>query len=117
MDAIIIKADKKSNKILAELAKKLGGNVIDINAEQYEDFILGTMMDAAKTGKTVSRETIFKKLKAKWLLSLTSPLASPSKKLSIKKGSSAKAGEPFFMLNFLLPPNLHIKSTNQLINQ
>jgi len=65
MDAIIIKADKKSNKILAERAKKLGGNVIDINAEQYEDFILGTMMEAAKTGKTVSRETIFKKLKAK----------------------------------------------------
>jgi hypothetical protein len=65
MSAIIIKADKKSNKILAELAKKLGGNVIDLNEEQYEDFVLGTLMDNVKTGKTVSKETILKKLKAK----------------------------------------------------
>lgn len=65
MGAIIIKADKKSNKILAELAKKLGGNVIDLNQEQYEDFVLGTLMDNVKTGKTVSRATILKKLKTK----------------------------------------------------
>lgn len=65
MSAIIIKADKKSRKILAELAHKLGGSVVDLSNEQYEDFILGTMMDKVKTGKTVSRETIFKKLKTK----------------------------------------------------
>ncbi len=65
MSAIIIKADKKSNKILAELAKKLGGNVIDLNEDQYEDFVLGTLMDNIKTGKTVSRATVLKKLKAK----------------------------------------------------
>ena len=65
MGAIIIKADKKSNKILAELAKKLGGNVIDLNQEQYEDFVLGTLMDNVKTGKTVSRASILKKLKTK----------------------------------------------------
>ncbi len=65
MSAIIIKADKKSSKILAELAKKLGGNVIDLNEEQYEDFILGTLMDTVKTGKTVSKATILKKLKGK----------------------------------------------------
>jgi len=65
MGAIIIKADKKSNKILAELAKKLGGNVIDLNQEQYEDFVLGTLMYNVKTGKTVSRASILKKLKTK----------------------------------------------------
>jgi len=65
MSAIIIKADKKSRKLIAELAQKLGGSVADLSSEQYEDFLLGTMMDKVKTGKTVSRSTIFKKLKAK----------------------------------------------------
>ena len=65
MSAMIIKADKKSSKILAELAKKLGGNVIDLNEEQYEDFVLGTLMDNVKTGKTVSKATILKKVKSK----------------------------------------------------
>lgn len=31
MSAIVIKADSKSNKILKELAKKLGGNVLPID--------------------------------------------------------------------------------------
>ena len=31
MSALIIKADKKSKKILSELAKKLGGNVMTIS--------------------------------------------------------------------------------------
>jgi hypothetical protein len=63
MGAIIIKADKKSNRILTELARKLGGNVIDLDDEQFEDFVLGSEMDSVKTGKTVGREIIMKKLK------------------------------------------------------
>lgn len=65
MSTIVIKADKQSNKILAELAKKLGGDVFDLNDEQFEDLMLGMMMDAVKTGKTVSRSTIMKNLKTK----------------------------------------------------
>ena len=65
MGAIIIKADKKSNKILSDLAKKLGGNVMNIEDEQYEDFALGSLMDSVKTGKTVSRESIMMKLKSR----------------------------------------------------
>lgn len=63
MSAIIIKADKESNKILKQLAKKLGASVTSVNDDQYEDFLLGTLMDSQKTGKTVSKEDIFKKLK------------------------------------------------------
>ena len=66
MGAIIIKADNQSNKILAELAKKLGGNVMNLKDEQYEDFILGALMDSVKTGQIVSRESVMKKLKIKY---------------------------------------------------
>lgn len=65
MGAIIIKADSQSNKILSDLARKLGGDVITLNNDQFEDFLLGSMMDSAKTGKTVSRESIMKKLSSK----------------------------------------------------
>jgi hypothetical protein len=65
MGAIIIKADKKSNKILADLAKKLGGNVIALDDDQYEDFELGSLMDSVKTGNIVSRDSIMLKLKGK----------------------------------------------------
>ncbi|MEI6575634.1 MAG: hypothetical protein WCO63_05580 [Bacteroidota bacterium] len=65
MSAIIIKADNQNTKILKELAKKLGANVLTINEEQYEDLALGILMDKTKTGKTVSRESIMKKLNAK----------------------------------------------------
>ncbi|NUM31261.1 MAG: hypothetical protein HUU47_02935 [Bacteroidetes bacterium] len=63
MSTILIKTDKQSSKILAELAKKLGGNVIDIKDDQFEDFMLGNLMDKVKTGKTVSKELILKKLR------------------------------------------------------
>jgi hypothetical protein len=65
MGAIIIKADRKSNKLLTDLARKLGGNVISLADDQYEDFALGSAMDSVKTGKTVDRESIFMKLKGK----------------------------------------------------
>jgi len=65
MGAIVINADKESNKILSELAKKLGGKVIDLVDEQYEDIALGYAMDNLKTGKKVSRNSIIKKLRSK----------------------------------------------------
>ena len=65
MSAIVIKADIQNAKILRELAKKLGANVLSINEEQYEDLALGSLMDRVKTGKTVSRESIMKKLDRK----------------------------------------------------
>jgi hypothetical protein len=65
MSAIVIKADNHNTKILKELAKKLGADVLNINEEQYEDLALGLLMDRSKTGVTVSRETIMKKLTKK----------------------------------------------------
>ncbi len=65
MSAIVIRADKKSNKILSDLAKKLGGSVIDLKDEQYEDIVLGSMMGEMKTNETVHKETIMLKLKSK----------------------------------------------------
>ncbi len=62
MDAIVIQSDKKSLKIISEFAKNLGGNVIKLNHEQLEDFTFGQMVKEAKTGKTVERDTILKKL-------------------------------------------------------
>jgi len=63
MGAFIIKADSQSSKILKELAERLGAIVTNVKDDQYEDFILGAIMDSEKTGKTVSREAIFQKLK------------------------------------------------------
>jgi hypothetical protein len=65
MGAIIVKADRKSNKILSELARRLGGSVINLEDDQYEEFVLGTAMDAAKTGELVARESIMRKLSGK----------------------------------------------------
>ncbi|MBW6499178.1 MAG: hypothetical protein K0B09_12365 [Bacteroidales bacterium] len=65
MDALIIKADKKSQKLLLELARRLGASVLSISEDQYEDFALGQAMDQAKTGELVSRETIMEKLNKK----------------------------------------------------
>ncbi|MFZ4707247.1 MAG: hypothetical protein ACOYMF_14675 [Bacteroidales bacterium] len=65
MSTIVIQADAKSNKLLSELAKKLGGKVLSLKDEQYEDFVLGTFMDKVKTNETVSREIIMKKLSNK----------------------------------------------------
>ena len=65
MSAIVIQADPKSNKILAELAKKLGGNVLAIDDGQYEDIALGALMEKEKTGKVVPRKDVMKKLNGK----------------------------------------------------
>ena len=65
MSAIVIKSDNQNTKILKELAKKLGADVININEEQYEDLAFGLLMDKSKTGETVSRDSIMNKLERK----------------------------------------------------
>lgn len=62
---LLIKTDNKNSKILAQLAKHLGGDVISLSDTQFEDLMLGTLMDNVKTGTTVSKNSILKKLKAK----------------------------------------------------
>lgn len=64
MGAIIIKVDKEGNKILSELARKLGGRVIQIDDEQFEDIVLGSM-DKIKTGELSDYDSIMKKLSQK----------------------------------------------------
>jgi hypothetical protein len=63
MSALLIKTDLKSKKLLTEMAKRLGGNVVTLTDEQFEDLALGALMDKAKTGENVSREAVKKKLK------------------------------------------------------
>ena len=63
MGAILIQADSQSNKILSDLAKKLGANVLSIKDEQFEDLALGSLMNTVKTNENVSRELIMKKLR------------------------------------------------------
>jgi hypothetical protein len=64
MDAIIIKADRKTIEILSKLARRLEGELLNITNTQFEDFALGSQMDLVKTGKNVSRKKIMKKLQA-----------------------------------------------------
>jgi len=63
MGAIVIKSDSKSLKLIMEIAKRMGGQVAKLDDEQLEDFTFGEMLKEAKTGKSVSRETIMQKLR------------------------------------------------------
>jgi len=63
MGAVVIKIDDKNNRLITKLVKELGGKVISINEEQYEDLAFGTLLDKEKTGETVSREEVMKKLR------------------------------------------------------
>ena len=63
MASIIIQSDNSDNlELIVKLAKKLGINVSDVTDEQSEDLALGNIMAASKTGKSVSRDVIMKKL-------------------------------------------------------
>lgn len=63
MDVLLIEPKDKGNlKLLLELAKKLGNKVVTLDQEQAEDLALLSLMKKEKTGKTVSRNTIMKKL-------------------------------------------------------
>jgi hypothetical protein len=63
MGAVVIKIDKRNNQLMSRLAKELGGKVIVIDDEQYEDLALGKLMNDVKTGETVDYEIVMKKLR------------------------------------------------------
>jgi hypothetical protein len=65
MSTSLINSDSSNTKLLLELAKKLGANVVSINNEQYEDLLLGNEMDKIKTNELVSKEEILKKFLSK----------------------------------------------------
>jgi hypothetical protein len=65
MGAIIIKADDKNNKILKELAKRLGASVLNLKDSEYEDFLMGKIIESELTDEVVSREEVFKILQRK----------------------------------------------------
>jgi hypothetical protein len=65
MGTLLIKTDNKSSKILSQLARQLGGDVMSIRDDQFEDFLLGKMMDKVRTGKTASRKNVLRKLQSK----------------------------------------------------
>lgn len=65
MSTFLINSDSSNTKLLPELAKKLGANVVSINDEQYEDLLLGNEMDKIKTNELVSKEEILKKFLSK----------------------------------------------------
>lgn len=65
MSIIMIEADAKSSKILSSLAKRLGGKVVGLKRQQYEDFLLGELMEKSKTKRSVTRSAVMKELKKK----------------------------------------------------
>lgn len=63
MDTLIINTKKSGNaEFILELVKKLGEEGKILSKEEQEDFLLGKIMEAERTGKDVSREAIFKQL-------------------------------------------------------
>lgn len=65
MSIIMIEADAQSSKILSSLAKRLGGKVVGLTRRQYEDFMLGELIDKTKTKRTVSRSAVMRELHKK----------------------------------------------------
>ena len=65
MSIILIEADAQSSKILSSLAKRLGGKVVGLTRQQYEDFLLGELMEKSKTKRSVTRSAVMKELKNK----------------------------------------------------
>ncbi len=65
MSIIMIEADAQSSKILSSLAKRLGGKVVGLTRRQYEDFMLGELIDKTKTKRTVSRSAVMRELQKK----------------------------------------------------
>jgi hypothetical protein len=58
-------SDNSDNlELIAKLAKKLGIQVNDISDELSEDLALGKIMSKSKTGASVSRESVMKKLQS-----------------------------------------------------
>ena len=63
METILIQTESKSTrKLLMDLAKKLGEKVKILDSEIAEELAFGKMMQQAKTGKTVSKQSILTQL-------------------------------------------------------
>jgi len=63
MDALIIKSKNSSDlKLIKELVKKLGLESKSLSEEEIEDLGLTMLMKQADRTKTVSRDTVMKKL-------------------------------------------------------
>lgn len=62
MSTLLINSDASNTKLLIELAKKLGANVIAIDDEHYENLLLGKEMDKIKTNELISKDEILKKI-------------------------------------------------------
>lgn len=62
MGAIVIKGDKKSQKILKDLADHLGAKIHTMSDDEYEDFLLGAIIRDEKTKEKVDRDSIMKEL-------------------------------------------------------
>ena len=64
METIIINTKKSGNaKFIMQLVDKLGEEGKILTGSEQEDFLLGAKMQQEKTGKNVTRDTIFKKLR------------------------------------------------------
>ena len=63
MSTLLINTDPANSKLLLDLAKKLGAEVLSIKKDQYEDIILGNQMDKIKTNELVSKNEILSQLK------------------------------------------------------
>lgn len=65
METIIIQTNSKStSKLLLSLTKKLGEKAQILSPETAEDLAFGLMIQQAKTGKKVSKESILTALKS-----------------------------------------------------
>ena len=63
MGALVVKINRKNNQLISRLVKELGGDVLSINDEQYEDLALGNLMDDVKTNEDVDKDLVLKKLR------------------------------------------------------
>ncbi len=63
MDALIIKSKNRSElKLIKELVKRMGLEYKSLSEEEIEDLGLTILMKQADRSKTVSRETVMRKL-------------------------------------------------------
>ena len=65
MNTLVVQLDEKKSRIIASLAKELGGKVYDLSNERIVDFALGELMNSVKTNELVSKEQILEKLHKK----------------------------------------------------
>ena len=66
MNTLVIQSDKRKSRLIANLAKELGGKVYDVSNDIIEDIALGDLMNNVKTNELVSWDHIFDKLHKKW---------------------------------------------------